>query len=242
MDRETTRTPRKRTAEPAFVVGEITIDARDIELLSAIDRCGSLHSAAADLGRSYARVQRRIVELEAAVGSLTVRRRGGPGGGGTELSTLARELQGEYERFVATLDGFVDVPEATIVGRVVDRRDGFATVETAAGELHALVPSPATHVALSVRADAVVLFVSNEHVDPGQTSLRNRVAGTIASIHTWETARCITLALGNECEIVALVTPTSVKRLGLEPGGTVTAMFKATATRGAAVQGGTEGE
>ncbi len=53
----------------------VTIDRRDVDMLEAIDQHGSMHKAAEALGRSYARLQNRVVEIEDAVGPITERQR-----------------------------------------------------------------------------------------------------------------------------------------------------------------------
>ena len=62
--------------EPHLAIDETTVTSRDVEMLRAIDHCGSMHGAADELGRSYPHLQRRVVELEEAVGQLTRRSRG----------------------------------------------------------------------------------------------------------------------------------------------------------------------
>ncbi|MGA9401977.1 MAG: molybdenum-binding protein, partial [Haladaptatus sp.] len=56
-------TPRA-TFDAQLVSGDVTFDARDVQLLRAIDEHGSLNAAATALGRSYAHAQRRVVTLE----------------------------------------------------------------------------------------------------------------------------------------------------------------------------------
>ena len=62
--------------EARLAVGDVTVTSRDVEMLRAIDRCGSMHRAAETLGRSYPHLQRRLVEIEEAAGPLTERERG----------------------------------------------------------------------------------------------------------------------------------------------------------------------
>lgn len=82
----------RKSFDPHLAIDEITVTDRDIDMLRAIDRYGSMHKAAAELGRSYPHLQRRVVELEDAIGQLTRRVRGGKGGGGTELTSDALDL------------------------------------------------------------------------------------------------------------------------------------------------------
>ncbi len=150
--------------------GDVTIDRRDIEMLAAVDREGSMHGAAEELGRSYARLQNRIVELEAEVGQLTERQRGGRGGGGTRLTDTAHELRRRFDRYETELDGVATVTESVFTGTVDERTGELATVETAAGSVVA-VPRTAREVQIGVRSDAVVLTDPDETPEPDGTSL-----------------------------------------------------------------------
>ncbi|WP_306060187.1 TOBE domain-containing protein [Natronococcus wangiae] len=213
--------------------GDVTIDRRDVEMLEAIDRQGSMHGAAEELGRSYARLQNRIVELEAEVGRLTERKRGGRGGGGTRLTDAARELRRRFDRHATELDGAATVTESVFTGTVDERTGELATVETTAGSVVALVPHNAREVQISVRSDAVVLTDPDETPEPDGTSLRNRFAGTVTAVEAGEEIASVTLSLAEGVEIEALITRSSLERLELEPGRSVVASFKATAARGA---------
>jgi molybdate transport system regulatory protein len=212
----------------------VTLDSRDVALLRAIDREGSLNNAADALGRSYAHAQRRIVELEAAFGSLVERRRGGPDGGGSELTETARELLAAFERTRTGYEGVADIAETVLRGAVVDREGELATVETAAGRVRALVPGDGD-VQLSLRADAVTLTDPDDTPIPEHTSARNRFPGTVIEIETGDRIARVAVDIGAEKPLLALVTEDSRVKLGLEPGSDVVASFKATATRGISI-------
>ncbi|MFC4439894.1 MULTISPECIES: TOBE domain-containing protein [Natrialbaceae] len=212
--------------------GDVTIDRRDIEMLAAVDREGSMHGAAEELGRSYARLQNRIVELEAEVGQLTERQRGGRGGGGTRLTDTAHELRRRFDRYETELDGVATVTESVFTGTVDERTGELATVETAAGSVVALVPRTAREVQIGVRSDAVVLTDPDETPEPDGTSLRNRFDGTVTNVEAGEEIASVTLSLAEGVDLEALVTRSSRERLALEPGREVVASFKATAARG----------
>ncbi|AFZ74334.1 TOBE domain-containing protein [Natronobacterium gregoryi] len=216
-------------------VDGVTIDRRDVEMLEAIDEYGSMHRAAEELGRSYARLQNRVVEIEEAVGSITERQRGGSGGGGTELTETARELRRQFERHDAELGGVAQVIESVFTGTVGERTGELATVDTPAGQIVALVPKNATSVQVSVRSDAVVLTDPGGTPDPDRTSLRNSFTGTVTQTVPGDAIVRVTLALENDGdtdrELQALVTRASANSLKLEPGREVVASFKATAAR-----------
>lgn len=216
--------------EPHLAVGETTVTGRDVEMLRAIDEAGSMSAAAEELGRSYPHLQRRVVELEAALGSLTRRVRGGKSGGGTELTTAARDLLLRFERLRIELDGVTTVTESVVPGTVVGRTGQLATVETAAGEITARVPEGADTVEIAVRADAVVLMKPGS---PSQihTSLRNQLEGVVERLETERGVATVTVDVGPDVEIRSVVTTESVERLGLRAGREVIAAFKSTAAR-----------
>ena len=225
--------------EAHLSVGDVTVTDRDVEMLCAIDRYGSMHRAAEELGRSYPHLQRRLVEIEAAAGDLTDRSRGGEGGGGTTLTPAARELTRQFARLRAELHGVASVTESVLPGTVTDRDGEIATVETDAGLVAALVPADATDVEVCVRSDAVVLRAPDGGTDARDTSLRNELAGRVTAVETGDAVAQITVELDaanpdgdGGPELLALVTETSRASLDLEPGRRVVASFKATAARG----------
>lgn len=122
-----------------LTVGDCAFDERDAALLRAVDRESSLNAAASALGRSYSRAHERIADLEAEAGPLVERRRGGAGGGGSELTDRARDLLARYDRLVTALHGTAATEAVTVVGDVVERDGDLATVETPAGRIRALV-------------------------------------------------------------------------------------------------------
>jgi molybdate transport system regulatory protein len=221
-----------------LAVGDVTVCARDVAMLRAIDRHGSMQGAADALDRSYPHLQRRVVELEAATGTLTERVRGGADGGGTELTDRARDLVRQFARLRAELSGVAAVTESVLAGPVVARDGAVGSVRTDAGTVTALVPERADTVEVCIRSDAVVLRDPARGVD-GATSLRNDLAGTVVDVDAGESMASVTVELDREAEredagpeLVALVTAASLARLELEPGRAVVASFKATAARG----------
>lgn len=215
--------------------GGVTLDARDAALLRAIDREGSLNHAAEVLGRSYAHAQRRVVELEEAFGSLVERRRGGTGGGGSELTETARELLTAFERTRQSFEGVADIAETVLAGEITAREGELVTVETEAGPVRALVPEGEGRVQLSIRADAVTLTDPADTPVPEHTSARNRFSGTVDAVESGERIDRIAVDVGADDPLLALVTRDSREKLGLEPGSDVIATFKATATRGISI-------
>jgi molybdate transport system regulatory protein len=189
-----------------------------------------MHGAAAELGRSYPHLQRRVVELEEAIGQLTQRARGGAGGGGTELTADARDLVRQFERLRVELSGVTSVPESVVRGTVTDRDGELATLRTPAGEITARVPTPAETAEVAVRADAVVLM-RPDSPSQGKTSLRNRLPGVVRRLVIDDGIATVTVAIADGVTIDSLVTAESVDRLDLEAGTEVIAAFKSTAAR-----------
>ena len=216
-------------------VDGVTIDRRDVEMLEAIDEYGSMHRAAEKLGRSYARLQNRVVEIEDAVGSITERKRGGSGGGGTELTETAHDLCRRFQRHEAELAGVARVTESVFPGSVTDRTGELATVETAAGPILALVPEGTREVQVSVRSDAVVLTDPEDTPRGDATSLRNQFTGHLEDLTSGEAVSRATVRLSEDATLQALITQASVDRLDLEVDQSITASFKATAARGIGV-------
>ena len=209
----------------------VAFESADAELLGAIDAAGSLNAAAERLGRSFAHAQRRIVELEDAFGPLVERRRGGSGGGRSELTDGARELLARFERLQAEFTGVAEAAQTVLSGRVVEREGELATVETDAGLVRALVPPAADAVEVWIRADAVTITTPEDTPEPAGTSARNRFSGTVSSVDRGTTVARVGVDIGAESPVAALVTIESVEKLGLAPGRAVVVTWKATATR-----------
>jgi len=211
----------------------VEFDATDAELLRTIDSEGSLNRAADALGRSYSRSLQRLTELEEAVGPLVARQRGGSGGGGSELTDEARDLLARFQRLRAEFTGTAEVEETVLFGRVVAREGELATVDTDAGRLRALAPDSdgAEAVQVAVRADTVTLHDPGDAPAEVATSARNRFEGRVAAVGEAEAVARVTVDVGAEESLVAIVTTSSVEKLGLADGTPVVASFKATATR-----------
>jgi len=87
--------------------------------------------------------------------------------------------------------------------------------------------APGKDVLAFVKASSIVLVVEDDGHDT-RISARNRFKGTVARIHTGPVNSEVTLDLpGGRHVLTAVVTDDSVKRLGLEVGQPVTAVFKA---------------
>lgn len=219
------------SGDPFIRVGDVRIGGRDVEALRAIDEQGSMHAAAESLGRSYARIQSRVGELEAAAGSLVERQRGGEGGGGSRLTDQAHRLLDRFDRLRAEFDGLARAEESVFAGTVCERTGSLGVVETAAGPVRAIVPADADAVQVSVRSDAVGLTAPDDAPSPADTSVRNRFAGTVTDVRREAELGRVTVDVGADDPLRALVTATSLDTLELAPGEEVVCSFKATAAR-----------
>lgn len=221
----------KRRGEPYIDIDGETIDERDVEALWGVAEHGSMHKAAAELGRSYSRIQQRITELEESLGPLVTRTRGGEGGGGSTLTPSAYELLAKFNRLRAEFSGLSRTEESVFRGRVTEREGMLATVETDAGPLRAVVSADGDEVQVSIRSDSVGITTPEEAPEPEGTSIRNQFQGTVTGIEVDGGLARITIDVEAETPLRALVTQTSIDTLDLEEGDEVVASFKATATR-----------
>ena len=118
-----------------------------------------------------------------------------------------------------------------LVGEVTERDGELATVRTEAGPVRALGPPGAEAVEVWIRADAVTITDPDDTPDPSGTSARNRFPGTVREINRGRAIARVTIDIGAESPLTALVTIDSVNRLGLAPDREIIVTWKATATR-----------
>ena len=209
----------------------VAFGQRDAELLRTVDDAGSLNAAASALGRSYSRAHDRLTDLEDAFGPLVERQRGGSGGGGSVLTDRAHDLLAAFDRLRVGYTAIAETTETVLDGDVLEREGELGIVETPAGEVRALVPPDADAVEVVLRADAVTLHEPADAPAGGATSARNRFSGTVVDVERGESVCRVSVDVGAEAPLSALVTEESRERLALEPGREVVASFKATATR-----------
>ncbi|MFB6149612.1 MAG: TOBE domain-containing protein [Halobacteriales archaeon] len=210
---------------------DVEFTERDANLLRAVDEIGSIHKASDELGRSYSRSHQRVTALEDAFGTLVERQRGGSDGGGSTLTDQAHELLAKFERLQSGFSSVAETSEAVLEGIVLDRTGELGVVETEAGRVRAIVPPEGGSVQVGLRADAVTLHDPEDVPPENATSARNRFEGRVSSIEKGEAISQVTLDVGADSPLFALVTEDSKRKLGLEPGMQSIASFKATATR-----------
>lgn len=80
-----------------------------------------------------------------------------------------------------------------------------------------------THAFALVKASSIIVMVD---VASNQVSARNCIAGTVSAVTKGAVNSEVTISAGG-VQIAAIVTNGSVERLGLAPGKTASAMFKA---------------
>lgn len=233
-------TGHSSTPDPAFEAslhaGGVEFGARDAELLWAVEAEGSLNAAASTLGRSYSRAHQRLGDLETAFGPLVERTRGGAGGGGSTLTDGAHTLLARYDRLRAAFTGVAETIETVLEGHVIERTGELGIIETDVGRVRAITPPNVEAVQVIIRADAVTLHEPGGSPAEDATSARNRFVGVISDIDHGETISLVTVDVGADESLFALVTEESRERLGLTDGTEVVASFKATATRATAQQ------
>lgn len=79
--------------------GRVAFGPGRVKILAAIDRCGSIHAAAKELGMSYRGIWGRIKATEERLGEPLLHRNvGGRSGGGSELTDFARDLMARFEK------------------------------------------------------------------------------------------------------------------------------------------------
>lgn len=120
---------------------------------------------------------------------------------------------------VAIKEGVVDT-EVTLA--LAPGLELVAIVTRESAENLALVPG--RDVLAFVKASSILLMAG----DDGRISARNRFAGTVTQLHLGPVNAEVSLTMPGERHVItAVVTQDSVKRLGLEVGKPLTAVFKA---------------
>lgn len=218
-------------ADPFIEIEGMRIDERDVSALRGIAEYGSMHKAAGELGRSYSHLQQRITELEGSLGPLVTRTRGGDGGGGSTLTERAYDLLARFDRLRAEFSGLARADESVFPGTVLERDGLMGTIETPAGTVRGILPAEAARVQVSIRSDAVGLTTPDQAPEPTGTSVRNQFRGTVAGIETEGGLAEVTVDVGADASLAALLTQDSLATLDLAEGDRVVASFKATATR-----------
>lgn len=119
--------------------------------------------------------------------------------------------------------------ESPIEAVVENRDDRMLAVRAGVATLYVLGDAPiGSHVLLSVRPEDVLLFEAGSEL-PLSTA-RNRIPATVVSLDPRGASTHVVLDMGG-ARVASSVSRASEIELGLEPGVTVLAVFKATAVR-----------
>lgn len=210
---------------------DVSFTDRDATLLRTVEETGSLNMAATELDRSYSRAHQRVTALEEEFGPLVERQRGGPNGGGSTLTDRAREVLARFDRLQVGYTAVAETTEAVLEGVVRERTGELGTVATDAGPMRAIVPPDSEHVQVSVRADAVTLQQPGDSPASEATSAHNRFEGQVVAIERGRAISQVSVDIGTNKPVQALVTDASRRQLGLAVETAIVASFKATATR-----------
>jgi tungstate transport system ATP-binding protein len=120
---------------------------------------------------------------------------------------------------------FVGV-ETIAAGRIRSIADGIATVDVGRRTIEAnALGQPGDDVLVCLRPEDIILSPATDAAQP--TSARNRLPATVSRITPAGPHTSVTLDAG--FPLVALITKQSLEDLGLAPGSSVVASFKATA-------------
>ena len=89
--------------------GELGFGSGRAEILRAVEKAGSLNKAATMLGMSYRHAWSSIRSAEERLGQrLLVRHKGGPRGGGADLTEYARDLLARFEALDRDVRAYTD--------------------------------------------------------------------------------------------------------------------------------------
>jgi len=89
--------------------GKPVLGDAKVRLLEEIDAKGSIKAAALALGMTYRGAWAKLKAMEERLGERLVERKaGGPSGGGSTLTPLARELVRRYKAFREGINEYVD--------------------------------------------------------------------------------------------------------------------------------------
>jgi len=141
----------------------------------------------------------------------------------TAAGPLAEVITLPADRWTAAFLG----ARSPLHGVVVRQEDGLVTVDTGCCEIVAVGAMPAgSRVLLGVRPEDVIIFEAAEEIS--RSTARNLLRARITEAELWGVVSNVVLDLGGQ-SILARVTRSSMRELGLASGMEVQAMFKASA-------------
>lgn len=109
--------PNTEPSSPLTIHSNLWLEVNDkvalslwrVQLLEAIEETGSISAAATRMKIPYHLAWDRLDEMEEALGvRLVERQRGGPKGGGAQLTSAGGDYVGRFKRFAAEMDIIVE--------------------------------------------------------------------------------------------------------------------------------------
>ncbi len=205
---------------------------KENELLKAIKKYGSINKAANELNRSYSHSQKKIRKLEKEFGKLIETKRGGRGGGGSELTERAKNLIKRYEKLETERKRVKQISITTWKGKVKEAKESVCIVDTSIGEIKAIKSEELQEndeTDVLIREDGVIVRKTKE-IDPNKTSARNRFRGTIEKIKPISDLVKLKIKIKDK-KISITITEESRKKMDLRKNDEVLISFKAAATK-----------
>ncbi|OKY78659.1 MAG: Molybdopterin-binding protein ModE [Candidatus Methanohalarchaeum thermophilum] len=206
---------------------------RDLELLEAINKHGSINKAAKKLNRSYSYSQKRIRKLEKEFGKLIESSKGGKKGGGSHLTEKAHHLIKRYKKLQVEYGIASKINITTWKGKVKKVKDYFCIVKTTIGDVRATVNDElkkGDKVNILIREDSVTLIAHEDKLKKIKTSARNQFKGKIKQIKTNKDNAKIEIKIKDKI-IKSIITQKSLKKMKLKKGKNIIVSFKATSAR-----------
>ncbi|MBM6551877.1 TOBE domain-containing protein [Marinomonas ostreistagni] len=235
--------------------------AHQVELLSAIQQCGSISKAAKAVGISYKTAWDRIDAMNnMSPEPLVLRASGGAKGGGTQLTELGQRIIAGFQSLLEEHQQFIDQLGARLhslqdIASFVSReglsssaRNQFrGTIKTIkAGAIHSEVTldigaeslltaivtqDSLQQLGLTDGADCIAIINDSDIVLSGDhklaSSARNQLKGRVSRVITGAVNSDITLDLGNNKALNAVITNASASELDIQEGQSMQALFKA---------------
>ncbi|MFV0321459.1 MAG: TOBE domain-containing protein [Alphaproteobacteria bacterium] len=260
----------EKSTQHSYLSGEIfllndaqqSFASQQVELLKAIDKCGSISQAAKYVGISYKTAWDRIDAMNNMSSEpLLIRSIGGAKGGGTKLTDMGKKiisgfhaLQKEHQKFLAQLtqnklysltdianfirnENMKSSARNQFNSKVTNITPGAVNAEVeldigADQTLYAIITSDSVkNLELTKGSQAIALIKASAVIISKDTdiatSARNKLIGKVSRIVKGAVNSDITLDIGGEKSVCAIITNQSVENLALKEGDSAVALFKA---------------
>lgn len=232
-----------------------------IDLLFAIQKCGSISKAAKEVPMSYKKAWEAIDSMNNLSPTAIVQREtGGKGGGGTVLTSYGENLlktylflKEEQKSFLKRLTQMTDIDTGTLktigrlamqisarnqIGGVIEliqegkvNAEVFIKLKSGYTIVSTITKASVANLNLNIADEVTAFFKSSTVLLTTDLTLnisaRNKLQGTIDSIHCGDVNAEVIIDIGNTDKLAAIVTSSSVKNLNLCEGMNVSAIIKA---------------